>query len=212
MENSNENDTENDGTERRKISILDLELIAPNKQIIKQLILLNSIALPINFGDINSLHYKQVLKNELAIKGVERVDDEDELKTKYWTIMAYYKNALVGAITVCIETIYSQKENNSKKCLYILTLAVIPSFRRRGVASILVLDTINYFKHKWKNIKQIALHCQSCNEPALAFYQKLGFVQTEFIANYYLIWRIVKPDAYRLEFFYLKEEEKEGNK
>ena len=64
--------------ERRKISILDLELIAPNKQIIKQLILLNSIALPINFGDINSLHYKQVLKNELAIEGVEKEDDEDE--------------------------------------------------------------------------------------------------------------------------------------
>jgi len=64
--------------ERRKISIQDLELIAPNKQIIKQLILLNSIALPINFGDINSLHYKQVLKNELAIEGVENEEDEDE--------------------------------------------------------------------------------------------------------------------------------------
>ncbi|KAL7071576.1 hypothetical protein ACQ4LE_009591 [Meloidogyne hapla] len=207
MDNSIENYTENDGTERPKISKFDLELIPPNKEIINQLILLNSIALPINFGDVKSLHYKQVLKNELAIQGME--NDEDELKTKYWTIMAYYKNALVGSITACIETI-PQKENNSKKqlCLYILTLAVLPAFRRRGVATILVLDTINQCKQKWKNIKQIALHCQSCNEPALTFYQKLGFIQAQFIPNYYLIWRIVRPDAYRLEY-YLKEEIKE---
>jgi hypothetical protein len=51
-----------------------LELVAPNKQIINQLILLNSIALPISFGDVKSLHYKRVLKNELAIENEN--DDE----------------------------------------------------------------------------------------------------------------------------------------
>ena len=44
--------------------------------------------------------------------------------------MAYYNNALIGAITVCIENFISKQENqenNSKpqQCLYILTLAFV---------------------------------------------------------------------------------------
>ena len=65
------------------------------------------------------------------------------------------------------------------------------------------------------NIQKISLHCQTCNEPALAFYRKLGFMQVQLIPKYYSIWRISAPDAYRLEFSLqvtLKEEKEEINR
>ncbi|KAF7623523.1 N-acetyltransferase domain-containing protein [Meloidogyne graminicola] len=200
MDNINEESENEIDIKRPKLSIRDLELIAPNKEIINQLILLNSIALPINFGDVRSLHYKRVLRNELAIKDIENETDDDEINTKFWTLMAYYNNALIGAITVCMEK--SKDENNSEfqQCLYILTLAVLPAFRRRNVASILVFNSINECKQRWKNIKKIALHCQTINKPALSFYNQLGFIQTQFVSNYYSNWRISHSDAYKLEF------------
>lgn len=66
----------------------------------------------------------------------------------YWTKLAYYDNLLVGALFSKID-IYDEKnsESTESKIFYaanVHTLACLPTFRRRGVGSILLNKLIEF--------------------------------------------------------------------
>jgi len=91
------------------------------------------------------------------------------------------------------------EENDNKnkiKKMYIMTLSILPAYRRRGVAT----ELLNYAlkeAERMGDIDNAFLHVQTSNEDALAFYEAKGFENIEIIKDYYR--RIDPPDACLLQ-------------
>ena len=64
-----------------------------------------------------------------------------------------------------------------------MNIAVHPDFRRRGVAQNLVEALVAGLKEK--NVRCLTLEVRASNEPAIALYQKLGFIQVGRRPKYY---------------------------
>ena len=65
----------------------------------------------------------------------------------------------------------------------IVSLAVSPDWRRKGIGTILTNSLIDHFKEK--GLKEISLCVRTKNKKAISFYQKLGFKILKTIKNYY---------------------------
>jgi len=76
--------------------------------------------------------------------------------------------------------------------LYVLVLAVLAAYRNYGVGSELMKEVIESAK-KHPGVDEIFLHVWVLNTSAIKFYERLGFVNTETVKNYYR--RIDSPDA-----------------
>ena len=98
----------------------------------------------------------------------------------------------VGDVCARVEP-YPEKEGCKR--LYIMTIGVLPAYRRRGIASQLLTYVLEEAS-KNKEILEVYLHVQTSNAEAKDFYLSKGFVQTGTIKNYYK--RISPPDCYVL--------------
>ena len=65
----------------------------------------------------------------------------------------------------------------------IISLAVDPTWRQKGVGAKLTNFLIEHFKEK--GLKEISLCVRTKNKKAISFYQKLGFKILKTIKNYY---------------------------
>lgn len=79
--------------------------------------------------------------------------------------------------------------------LYIMTIGVLPAYRRRGIASFL-LDYILEDASKNITILEVYLHVQTTNDDAKNFYIQKGFVMMGTIKDYYR--KIMPPDCFIL--------------
>ena len=86
-------------------------------------------------------------------------------------------------------------DEKTRKRMYVMTLSVLPAYRRRGVASIL-LEHVMKEAEKMGDIDDVYLHVQTSNDSAINFYGAQGFDNKEMIPNYYK--RIDPPDCYVL--------------
>ncbi|MDI6591774.1 MAG: ribosomal protein S18-alanine N-acetyltransferase [Patescibacteria group bacterium] len=93
-------------------------------------------------------------------------------------IVAENKNEIVG-YTI------GQPKNRvpTKRVAEIISLAVAPDWRQKGIGKALIEFLINHFRQK--NIKEIFLNVRTKNKAAISFYQKLGFKILKTIKNYY---------------------------
>lgn len=64
-----------------------------------------------------------------------------------------------------------------------MNVAVHPDFRRRGIAEALVNELVINLKEKGSRC--LTLEVRAANDPAIALYEKLGFVQVGRRKNYY---------------------------
>lgn len=65
----------------------------------------------------------------------------------------------------------------------IISLAVKPDFRQKGIGTKLTNFLINYFKEG--GVREISLNVRTKNKVGIAFYQELGFKILKIIENYY---------------------------
>ncbi len=72
----------------------------------------------------------------------------------------------------------------------VMNVAVSPEYRRQGIAQRLIEALVAGLKRK--EITSLSLEVRASNEPAIALYNKLGFVQVGRRPNYY---RNPKEDA-----------------
>jgi len=70
-----------------------------------------------------------------------------------------------------------------KDCGKIISIAVYPIYRKKGIGKELANFLIEYFKKK--NLKKISLHVRKNNLAAISFYKNLGFQILKTIKNYY---------------------------
>ena len=66
---------------------------------------------------------------------------------------------------------------------HIVSLAVIPSWRRKGIASQLVHEEIAIFENLGK--KRVKLEVRLSNKAAISLYESLGFEKQKIVRNYY---------------------------
>ena len=72
----------------------------------------------------------------------------------------------------------------------VMNVAVHPDFRRRGIAESLIIRLVDELKMRGSHA--LMLEVRASNAPAIALYEKLGFVQVGCRKNYY---RNPKEDA-----------------
>lgn len=65
----------------------------------------------------------------------------------------------------------------------VISIAVLPEFRRRGIGSALWLRLRDELKEM--GVKTVRLHVRVSNEPAIRFYEKFGFERTRLEPSYY---------------------------
>lgn len=82
-----------------------------------------------------------------------------------------------GSILGYIAGISSWKEG------HIVSLAVLPQWRRKSIATTLVEELCHIFKEKGK--KRVKLEVRVSNTAALALYKMLGFGKQKIVKNYY---------------------------
>jgi ribosomal protein S18 acetylase RimI-like enzyme len=63
---------------------------------------------------------------------------------------------------------------------WIMTLGVLPDWRRQGIAEALLSDC-----EQKMGLPKVKLTVRRGNEPAIALYQKLGYTQTDIWSRYY---------------------------
>ncbi|KYK38174.1 MAG: ribosomal protein S18-alanine N-acetyltransferase [Theionarchaea archaeon] len=66
---------------------------------------------------------------------------------------------------------------------HIVSLAVLPTWRGKGIASQLVEELYNIFRERGK--KRVKLEVRVSNTPAIELYEKLGFEKQKIVKNYY---------------------------
>ena len=114
--------------------------------------------------------YKLVLL--LKKKFTSLYNFEEILSSSYPQIWGYFiENELVGFVHLSI----------SFESVDIVNIVVNPSFRRRGIASILMENILNIYP----NCEQLFLEVRVDNLPAINLYNKLGFREINRRKNYY---------------------------
>ena len=66
---------------------------------------------------------------------------------------------------------------------HIITINVAPSFRRKGIATKMLLEIESFLKQR--SITEIRLEVREDNHPALKLYQKIGYQNLGRLENYY---------------------------
>lgn len=164
----------------------------------QQLKLINTTCFPITYGPG---FYKDVVK----------ANNSDLNK------FAYHNGYIIGAICCRVQDVKvtsgkttttttangadEEGKDTTKKVLYIMTLAVLPAYRGRGVGRKLLQSVLEHVKDadlkEKEGIQEVMLHVQVSNEDGVKFYtDKMGFEKGERVDDYYT--RIDPPHAFIL--------------
>ena len=124
--------------------------------------------------------------------------------TQTQTILSIDKstNQIVGVLTARFHSDYQSFLHwllgySGFKSGYIMTLGVLNTYRRKGIASSMLHQIEMDLKEK-QQCKKMTLHCKVDNDAAIAFYKAHGFRIGSRLSNYYFINK-KKEDAFFLE-------------
>ncbi len=92
---------------------------------------------------------------------------------------AFVQDNIVGYSVSKVET------RNGKTVAHLISLAVDPLSRTKGIGSKLLEDAISQSKNSYPECKVIELEVRTDNESAIALYLKFGFRKIRLISNYY---------------------------
>jgi ribosomal protein S18 acetylase RimI-like enzyme len=92
---------------------------------------------------------------------------------------------LIGVCT-CRLVIVSKSLFSSEPQLYIMTLGVHPSYRRRHIAESMLRMVSEWFEFH-HSCTTVYLHVLSTNEQAVAFYRRCGFKCMTTLKRYYVL-------------------------
>ena len=73
----------------------------------------------------------------------------------------------------------------TRRRLHIITFSVNEKYRRKGIGSELIKETIKNAKDKKYKVKKVTLFVKKSNKLAINFYEKNEFMKKELLKNYY---------------------------
>jgi len=164
----------------------------------------SSSTLPIEIGDVtpaNVMQLKTLNVSTLPVRYSEKFyKDLAASGNQRYMKFAYWNGFAVGGVCARIEPIACEggeqqgEAASTTSKLYIMTINVLPAYRRRGIATRLlqhVLDEAT--KETTSTIVEVYLHVQTSNLEAKDFYVSHGFDEMGVVKDYYK--RIDPPDA-----------------
>jgi len=101
-------------------------------------------------------------------------------------LIAEVDGEIAGYIMCRVERTLSKFERLSfKKVGHIISIAVLPEYRRRGLAKSLLENALRILKENYR-CEEAYLEVRVSNLPAISLYQKLGFVVVRTSKRYYI--------------------------
>jgi GNAT superfamily N-acetyltransferase len=82
------------------------------------------------------------------------------------------------------EVCFRCEESDGVKKVYLMTIGVLPTYRQFGIGRMLIDFAIQEAK-KLHPVTEVFLHVSVENAEGMAFYEHLGFDQTEMVESYY---------------------------
>ncbi len=108
---------------------------------------------------------------------------------RYWGrafLVAEINGVVVGYVMTRVErTVGYLGGLIPKKVGHIVSIAVHPEFRRKGIGRALMLEVEAKLREVYK-VKEIYLEVRVSNEPAINLYEKLGYKKVRRVKYYYL--------------------------
>lgn len=101
-------------------------------------------------------------------------------------LVAEVDGKIVGYIMCRVERILSKFERfKFKKAGHVISIAVLPEYRNRGIASSLLGKAMDALKNEY-GCEEVFLEVRVSNSPAISLYEKLGFSKVSTSRRYYL--------------------------
>ena len=143
-----------------------------------------------DLNDILNL-FPTCFTKELEIQGF----DPDRLKDMVNRVFGTTGKLILGLLRLCgkepVKLLVAEADgkivgttiiNNRRKSGYISSVMVHPDYRRRGIATRLMTNALNYIRRRKK--MRAVLHVDSTNAPAKSVYANLGFKTFEHLAYF----------------------------
>ena len=92
--------------------------------------------------------------------------------------------AIVGYIMARVETGLGYIHRFITQKGHVISIAVDPAYRRRGIGRALMLESMKAMKERYGG-KEVFLEVRVSNEPAIRLYEKLGFKKVKRVISYY---------------------------
>ncbi|RLG09374.1 MAG: ribosomal-protein-alanine N-acetyltransferase [Thaumarchaeota archaeon] len=101
-------------------------------------------------------------------------------------LVAEVNGKIVGYVMCRVERILSKLDRfRFKRAGHVISIAVLPEYRNRGIARSLLNRAINVLKDEYK-CEEVFLEVRVSNNPAISLYEKLGFLKVNISRRYYL--------------------------
>jgi len=131
-----------------------------------QVMMINRLCLPENY---TYFFFESILRNYPRTFLIAEVDGK-----------------IAGYIMCRVERGFSKFDRLSlKKLGHVISIAVLPEYRRRGIAKTLLSNALKALKEHY-GCEEAYLEVRISNSPALALYQKLGFTIVKVSRRYYI--------------------------
>ena len=99
-------------------------------------------------------------------------------------LVAEVDSRIVGYVMTRIERGFSFLRRFLRKLGHVVSIAVHPNYRRRGIGSALMVEVLKRMKDLY-NVDEAYLEVRVSNTPAIKLYEKLGFKIVKVIKYYY---------------------------
>jgi len=100
-------------------------------------------------------------------------------------LVAEVDGKIVGYVMCRVEWGWGFIKNKLLKKGHVISIAVRPGYRRRGIGEKLMVEAMRALKEHY-GAEEIYLEVRVSNTPAINLYKKLGFKIIKIIASYYL--------------------------
>ena len=99
-------------------------------------------------------------------------------------LVAEINSRIVGYVMTRIERGFGFLRKFLRKLGHIVSIAVHPDYRRRGIGYALMIEVLKRMKELY-NVDEAYLEVRVSNAPAIKLYEKLGFKKVKVIKYYY---------------------------
>ncbi len=99
-------------------------------------------------------------------------------------LVAEADGKVVGYVMTRVENLFCFFSKGLCKVGHIISIAVRPEFRRRGVGRVLMEEVLRRLKEVY-GAEEVYLEVRVSNEAAIKLYEKLGFKKVKILRHYY---------------------------
>ncbi len=148
-------------------------------------------------GNDSAVEIREVREEDLAdVIGINMVSLQEHYPEYFWRdhlrlwgkafLVAVLDGKIVGYVMSRVErSLGFIKRSLPKKVGHVVSIAILPEYRRRGIGTRLMIEVMRRLKDVY-GAKEVYLEVRVSNEPAIKLYEKLGFQKVRRIRFYYL--------------------------